>query len=101
MSKQSAAVKKFNANAEVSLPSTSSGSMTGSFTNDQMMKLLSLINEKPSANVSASMAGMKTTFVNNNVLFNLNIDRFFCAKTGSVSYNVTLGWVIDSGVISI
>lgn len=71
--------------------------MTGSFTNDQMMKLLSLINEKPSANVSASMAGRFPTFFNNNVMFNLNFEKFFCAKTSSVKYNVTLGWVIDSG----
>nr|GEZ29878.1 ribonuclease H-like domain-containing protein [Tanacetum cinerariifolium] len=37
--------------------STSSGSMAASFTNDHMIKLLSLINEKPAANVSGSMAG--------------------------------------------
>ncbi|GJQ98425.1 retrovirus-related pol polyprotein from transposon TNT 1-94 [Tanacetum coccineum] len=40
--------KRFNANSEVnqSVPGTS-GSISSSFTNEQMMKLLSLINEKP------------------------------------------------------
>ncbi|GJU34350.1 hypothetical protein Tco_1182704 [Tanacetum coccineum] len=50
-------VKKFNGNADVSqTASTSSGSMSGNFRNEQMMKLLSLINEKHAANVSGSMA---------------------------------------------
>ncbi|GJU86029.1 ribonuclease H-like domain-containing protein [Tanacetum coccineum] len=55
MSKQAGNNKRFNGNSEVnqSLPTTS-GSLSSSFTNKQMMKLLSLINEKssPSANMS-------------------------------------------------
>ncbi|GKA67191.1 ribonuclease H-like domain-containing protein [Tanacetum coccineum] len=53
LSKQSGFVKKFNGNnVDASQSgSTSSGSMTASFTNDQMMKFLILINVKPVANV--------------------------------------------------
>nr|GEU99562.1 hypothetical protein [Tanacetum cinerariifolium] len=69
LSKQSGFVKKFSGNnVDMSLNAlTSSGSMSASFTNEQMVKLLSLINEKPAAN------------------------------SGSYVYNVTLGWIIDSG----
>ncbi|GJX07953.1 hypothetical protein Tco_0195885 [Tanacetum coccineum] len=45
----------FNANAELNQPSTQNGP-TLSFTNDQMMKLMSLINEIPSGNIQANMA---------------------------------------------
>ncbi|GJR98165.1 ribonuclease H-like domain-containing protein [Tanacetum coccineum] len=60
--------KRFNGNSEVnhSLPSTS-GSLSSSFINEQMMKLLSLINEKPSL------------------------------ASKYVMYNVTLVWIINSG----
>ncbi|GJS02103.1 ribonuclease H-like domain-containing protein [Tanacetum coccineum] len=55
MSKQSGNTKRFNGNSEVNqfVPSTS-GSFASSFTSEQIMKLLSLINEKPypSANMS-------------------------------------------------
>ncbi|GKB15970.1 ribonuclease H-like domain-containing protein [Tanacetum coccineum] len=34
-------------------------------------------------------------FYNNNVFFNLNFKRFFCAKTKYDMYHVTLGWIID------
>ncbi|GJV09993.1 hypothetical protein Tco_1351534 [Tanacetum coccineum] len=49
LTRQSGNNKRFNANSEVnqSVPSTS-GSLSSSFTNEPMMKLLSLINEKPS-----------------------------------------------------
>nr|GEX71717.1 ribonuclease H-like domain-containing protein [Tanacetum cinerariifolium] len=58
LSKQYGLMKKFNGNNVNASQSgsTSSGSMTASFTNDQMMKPLTLINEKPAANVSSSMA---------------------------------------------
>nr|GEW04408.1 ribonuclease H-like domain-containing protein [Tanacetum cinerariifolium] len=61
LSKQSGFVKKFNGNnVDASQSgSTSSGFMDASFTNDHMIKLLSLINEKPAANVSGSMADSK------------------------------------------
>ncbi|GJX86409.1 putative RNA-directed DNA polymerase [Tanacetum coccineum] len=57
--------KKFNANSEVnhSVPSTS-GSISSSFTNEQMVKLLSFINEKPTP--AANMSGIKSSLSNNN-----------------------------------
>ncbi|GKB89764.1 hypothetical protein Tco_0962036 [Tanacetum coccineum] len=96
LSKQSSNVKRFNANSEVnqSVPSTS-GFVSASFTNEQMMKLLSIINEKPSP--SAIMLGIKPSFYNNNVFFNLHFEKNFCAKSGSVMFDVTLGWIIDLG----
>ncbi|GKA22344.1 hypothetical protein Tco_0708306 [Tanacetum coccineum] len=96
LSKQSNNVKRFNANSEVnqSVPSTS-GFVSASFTNEQMMKLLNIINEKPSP--SAIMLGIKPSFYNNNVFFNLHFEKNFCAKAGSVMFDVTLGWIIDLG----
>ncbi|GJW15086.1 hypothetical protein Tco_0019219 [Tanacetum coccineum] len=87
--------KRFNANCEVNqfVPSTS-GPLSSSFTNEQMVKLLSLINEKPSP--AANMSGTRTSFYNN-VFFNRNFEKFFCDKSKSDMYNVTLGWIIDSG----
>ncbi|GKB23386.1 hypothetical protein Tco_0862787 [Tanacetum coccineum] len=56
--KQLSVVKRFNGSFDVSqFASTSSSSMSSSFTNEQMMKLLSLINEKHATNVSGDMAG--------------------------------------------
>ncbi|GJZ99299.1 hypothetical protein Tco_0671850, partial [Tanacetum coccineum] len=60
--------KRFNGNSMVnqSIPSTS-GSLSSSFTNEHMMKLLSLINEKPSP--SANISCIKPNFYNNNMSF--------------------------------
>nr|GEY10192.1 ribonuclease H-like domain-containing protein [Tanacetum cinerariifolium] len=100
--------KRFIKNIEVNYSvSSKSSSLYSSFTNEQMMKLFSLINEKPSPTVN--MSGIKpnffnnnvslklTNFYNNNVFFNLNFKKFFYAKSKYVMYNVTLGWIIDSG----
>ncbi|GJZ02657.1 ribonuclease H-like domain-containing protein [Tanacetum coccineum] len=86
LSKQSSFVKKFcSNNVDVSQNAfTSSGTMSASFTNEQMMKLLNLINEKPVVNVSGSMAGKMPCFFNNSTYFNLHIDKFFCAKSNDV-----------------
>ncbi|GKE29415.1 hypothetical protein Tco_1444799, partial [Tanacetum coccineum] len=51
----------FSSNADVSQsPSISFGSMSSSFTNEHMMKLLSLINEKRAANVFGSIADISS-----------------------------------------
>nr|GFB14100.1 ribonuclease H-like domain-containing protein [Tanacetum cinerariifolium] len=57
-------VKKFSGNnVDVSQnASTSSSTMSASFTNEHMMKLLSLINEKHAANVFDSMAGLNDLY---------------------------------------
>ncbi|GKC27745.1 ribonuclease H-like domain-containing protein [Tanacetum coccineum] len=62
-----------------------------------MMKILSLINEKPTGNASANMAGMRPTFYNGNAMFNLNFEKFFSAQTCSYMYNLSVGWIINSG----
>nr|GEX18514.1 ribonuclease H-like domain-containing protein [Tanacetum cinerariifolium] len=67
------------------------------FTKDQMMKILSLINDKPSGNANANMAGIRPTFFNGDILFNLQFEKYFCAQTSSYMYNLTLGWILDSG----
>ncbi|GJV77329.1 ribonuclease H-like domain-containing protein [Tanacetum coccineum] len=63
--------RAFNGSGEVHMGvSTSSGSTTfdTSFTKEQMMKILSLINEKPFGSANANMAGMRPTFFNENFL---------------------------------
>lgn len=67
-----------------------------SFTKEQILKILFLIDEKPSGSASANMAGMRTQFFNANGYFNLDFKRFFCAQTCSYKYNLSLGWIIDS-----
>nr|GFA80439.1 putative reverse transcriptase, RNA-dependent DNA polymerase, Gag-polypeptide of LTR copia-type [Tanacetum cinerariifolium] len=58
LSKHSGFVKKFSGNnVDVSQNASTSTDTMSSFTNEQMMKLLSLINEKHYANVSGSMVG--------------------------------------------
>ncbi|GJV76416.1 putative RNA-directed DNA polymerase, partial [Tanacetum coccineum] len=92
LSKQSGSMKKFNGNVDVSQTTfTSSGSMPGSFTNDQMMKLLSLINKKPAANVSGNMPGIRPSFFNSNTYFNLHFEKFFCAKTNAYILKLIVG----------
>ncbi|XP_071728666.1 uncharacterized protein [Rutidosis leptorrhynchoides] len=71
--------------------STSSSPL--SFSNEQMMKLLSLINETPESSTQSNMAG---TFFNCSVKFNVNFNKYFNALN-SQSENVFKGWVIDSG----
>ncbi|GJU37393.1 putative RNA-directed DNA polymerase [Tanacetum coccineum] len=83
--------RTFNAN---SVSSSSEKGASLSFTNEQMIKLMNLINEAPSGNVQANMAG-RGTFFNSNVFFNLNFKFFY--NSNSVMYKVTLGWIIDSG----
>lgn len=65
-----------------------------SFTNEQMMKLMSLINEMPSSGMQSNMAGMPS-FENKNVFFNVNFHKFYNSNT--VLCNVSIGWIIDSG----
>nr|GEU72864.1 ribonuclease H-like domain-containing protein [Tanacetum cinerariifolium] len=100
--------KRFIKNVKVDYSvSSKSSSLSSSFTNEQMMKLFSLINEKPPSTVN--MSGIKPNFFNNNVslklpnfynknmFFNLNLKKFYYAKSKYVMYNVTMGWIIDSG----
>nr|GEW03430.1 ribonuclease H-like domain-containing protein [Tanacetum cinerariifolium] len=92
--------KVFNGNSEAPNGASCSFGSTNfdtPFTKDQMMKILSLINEKPIGNASANMACMRLTFYNCNAMFNLHFEKFFSAQTCSYMYNLSVGWIIDSG----
>ncbi|XP_071693141.1 uncharacterized protein [Rutidosis leptorrhynchoides] len=86
---------RFNSNNCATDKNGSSGSSV-QLTSDQIMKLLSLVNEKPSSNhLDVNMSG---NFTNNNVFFNTNFDKFFCANSSKNNNMVSKGWIIDSGV---
>ncbi|XP_071727116.1 uncharacterized protein [Rutidosis leptorrhynchoides] len=85
---------RFNSNNCATDKNGSSGSSV-QLTSDQIMKLLSLVNEKPSSNhLDVNMLG---NFTNNNVFFNTNFDKFFCANSSKNNNMVSKGWIIDSG----
>ncbi|GJR96578.1 ribonuclease H-like domain-containing protein [Tanacetum coccineum] len=78
---------KFNFNANVKLNQTSAqNSPTLSFTNEQMMKLMSLINDMPSGSIQTNMAS-KASFRNHNVFFNINFHIFFNSDEGCETLN--------------
>ncbi|XP_071712191.1 uncharacterized protein [Rutidosis leptorrhynchoides] len=83
--------------------STSSSSNSGAtnasnfvpmtLSNEKMMKLLSMLNDKdPQA--TESVSNMSGTIMNNNVFFNNNFHKFFNFNSG---LNRSQGWIIDSG----
>nr|GEX62848.1 ribonuclease H-like domain-containing protein [Tanacetum cinerariifolium] len=41
--------------------------------------------------------GIRPTFFNGDILFNLQFEKYFCAQTSSYMYNLILGWILDSG----
>ncbi|XP_071704623.1 uncharacterized protein [Rutidosis leptorrhynchoides] len=85
---------RFNSNNCATDKNGSSGSSV-QLTSNQIMKLLSLVNEKPSSNhLDVNMSG---NFTNNNVFFNTNFDKFFCANSSKNNNMVSKGWIIDSG----
>ncbi|GJY26343.1 putative RNA-directed DNA polymerase [Tanacetum coccineum] len=68
------------------------------FVEEPMMKLMNLINDVPSGsntgNIQANLAG-RCTYMNSNVLFNLNFKTFF--NTNTILCKASLRWIIDSG----
>ncbi|XP_071714161.1 uncharacterized protein [Rutidosis leptorrhynchoides] len=75
--------------------SSASSSAPAVLTNDQLMKLLSLINENATpVDANANMAG---NFVNCNIPFNSNFKRFFNSHINDKAKNQSQGWIIDSG----
>ncbi|XP_071713236.1 uncharacterized protein [Rutidosis leptorrhynchoides] len=65
------------------------------FSNEQISKLMSLINDK-SVGTSAHI-NMEGNFLNNNEFFNAHINKFFHPNSSKITENVNLGWIIDSG----
>ncbi|GJR51864.1 putative RNA-directed DNA polymerase [Tanacetum coccineum] len=106
LSKQSSFVKKFSGNnVDVSQnASTSTGTMSISFTNEQMMKILSLINEKPAANVFGSMAGFDESkcYIQNFKLGKIvgtgsesgGLYMFYCDNSGKSSVHICTSDVV-------
>ncbi|XP_071741113.1 uncharacterized protein [Rutidosis leptorrhynchoides] len=85
---------RFNSNNCATDKNGSSGSFV-QLTSDQIMKLLSLVNKKPSLNhLDVNMSG---NFTNNNVFFNTNFGEFFCANSLKNNNMASKGWIIDSG----
>nr|GEX28708.1 ribonuclease H-like domain-containing protein [Tanacetum cinerariifolium] len=68
-----------------------------SFTNEQVMKLMSLLNDMGSAGQSNMACITKCSFFNCNVFFNQNFYKFFCANVTINGINYHMGWIIDSG----
>lgn len=82
-----------------SQPSTSSSvsastSAPLSSINEQMLKIMNLIFEKPSPmGIHANMAGK---ILNNNVFYNFNFDTFFKSNNVGSTNGLNIGWIIDS-----
>ncbi|GJS94954.1 ribonuclease H-like domain-containing protein [Tanacetum coccineum] len=89
--------QSFNANVDVKMnDKSSSSSQSSGFTADQMQKLLSMINDKPSGSIHANMAG-RTSFFNENVWFNINFSKHFYANYSLSMTTITMGWIINYG----
>ncbi|XP_071687288.1 uncharacterized protein [Rutidosis leptorrhynchoides] len=91
-------VNKFNsknaANHSSVSDSSGSGSGNNNLTNEQMMKLLSLINEKSGPEIATeNIAG---TVLSNSKKFNENFHKIFNPKT-NLSKTENKGWIIDFG----
>ncbi|GKD91657.1 ribonuclease H-like domain-containing protein [Tanacetum coccineum] len=84
---------KYIVNNSVSAPSPSTAP-TVSFSNEQMLKILSLIDDKSGF---SSVANMASTFFNGSVKFNMNFEKYFNGKSNFISGNISIGWVVDSG----
>ncbi|GJU00145.1 hypothetical protein Tco_1110483 [Tanacetum coccineum] len=71
---------------------------TVSLTNDQVMKLTSLLNDKSRFTANAHMAGSSScSFFNCSVFFNQYFYKFYCANVKIRGVNYYFGWIIDSG----
>ncbi|XP_071708446.1 uncharacterized protein [Rutidosis leptorrhynchoides] len=65
------------------------------FSSEQMLKLLNLINEKPAHRIGHSnMAGI---IFNKSIKFNLNFTKKFNANVSKSKKTFSYGWIIDSG----
>ncbi|GKC54553.1 ribonuclease H-like domain-containing protein [Tanacetum coccineum] len=87
----------FNANVDIKMNDKSSDpSLSSGITPEQMQKLLSMINDKPSRSIHANMAG-RASFFNGNVWFNMNFSKYFYANSSLSVTTISMGWIIDSG----
>ncbi|GKE86410.1 hypothetical protein Tco_1560152, partial [Tanacetum coccineum] len=81
--------KRFNGNSEVNhYVLSTSGSLSSSFTNDQMMKLLNLINEKPSHTDMFNIVDMLTVGHPNGTLAKITAIGSLRLTSGIVLFDV-------------
>ncbi|XP_071694344.1 uncharacterized protein [Rutidosis leptorrhynchoides] len=66
-----------------------------SLSNEQVMKLLSLLDEKTCTKPASSNAA--GNFMNYNVFFNTHQNKFLVSNKSSEVNNVNYGWIVDSG----
>ncbi|XP_071738974.1 uncharacterized protein [Rutidosis leptorrhynchoides] len=83
-------------NHAASNEASTSGTSPISFSNEQMLKLLSLINDVPSSAPTSSMSSKEGIFFIGSSKFNLNFNKFFNSNL-TQSKHVHNGWIIDSG----
>ncbi|XP_071699437.1 uncharacterized protein [Rutidosis leptorrhynchoides] len=88
--------KSLSNNHAASNEASTSGTSPISFSNEQMLKLLSLINDVPSSAPTSSMSSMEGIFFNGSSKFNLHFNKFFNYNL-TQSKHVHNGWIIDSG----
>ncbi|XP_071728128.1 uncharacterized protein [Rutidosis leptorrhynchoides] len=86
---------KVVSNYSLSEANTNNSVSSMPFSNEQISKLMSLINDK-SVGASAH-SNMEGNFLNNNEFFNAHINKFFHPNSSKITENVNLGWTIDSG----
>ncbi|GKF17729.1 hypothetical protein Tco_0062647, partial [Tanacetum coccineum] len=94
-------------NTSVYIHSNNASSSTASnshvsLSNEQLARLMNLLNDNGVSTTNANMAGkkfmnFKGAFLNGSVKFNLNFKRFFNGNTDFVIGNISLGWIVDSG----
>ncbi|GKC01982.1 ribonuclease H-like domain-containing protein [Tanacetum coccineum] len=73
-----------------------SSSLSSGFNPEQMEKLLSMINDKPSRSIHANMA-CRASFFNGNVWFNIKFSKYLYVNSSLSMTTITMGWIIDSG----
>ncbi|GKE48789.1 hypothetical protein Tco_1480047, partial [Tanacetum coccineum] len=93
-------------NSIVDPHSNNAGSSTSnspvSLSNEQLTRLMNLLNDNGVSTANANMSGKKNlnikgTFFNGSFKFNLNFKRFFDGNTDFVVRNISVGWIVDSG----
>ncbi|GJZ89637.1 ribonuclease H-like domain-containing protein, partial [Tanacetum coccineum] len=82
--------------------SNTASNSTVSLSNEQLTRLMNLLNDNGVSTANANMSGknfmnIKGSFFNGSVKFNLNFKRFFNGNTDFVAGNISLGWIVDSG----
>ncbi|GKA00332.1 ribonuclease H-like domain-containing protein [Tanacetum coccineum] len=65
--------------------------------NEQLARLMSLLNDNGVSTANANMAGKSFNFLMVVFKFNLNFKRYFNGNTNFLTGNLSLRWIVDSG----